>query len=223
MNVKDAFSYEGSLVGRRVVIIDDISSTGSTIAECIRELRGKGAEEIIVVLLAVNQLGPTSYWGSEVPAIKCSKCGSDMELNVNRNGQFFYSCLACYKEGRGSSTKSFFPGWKEMCIVENQKYDDLVKLKYQKPLLGEEDDDSLVTFRIINCPYCNSNNPIDLQDISRVSTSDRPMGSDLLLVFDEIVMCEVCGRHFVLKGQVSLYPNNTLEKEDIRIEKYKDE
>lgn len=94
-NIKDVFRYDGDLSGKIVVLIDDVMSTGATIQECIRVLKKARAEDVIVVVLAVNQLGGT-YWSSNQPIIDCPKCGEKMHLLVNsKNKNFFYSCYNC--------------------------------------------------------------------------------------------------------------------------------
>ncbi len=53
-NVKDAFEVrrKDKLEGRRVLLVDDVYTTGSTIRECARTLMEAGAEEIAVLTLA---------------------------------------------------------------------------------------------------------------------------------------------------------------------------
>lgn len=53
-NVRGAYSLAGrsSLVGLRVVLVDDIVTTGATISECCRVLYGAGAREVVCVALA---------------------------------------------------------------------------------------------------------------------------------------------------------------------------
>ena len=58
-NVSDAFRYTGekSLLGRQVVIIDDVMTTGSTISECAKALKEGGAGEITVSVVATPDIG----------------------------------------------------------------------------------------------------------------------------------------------------------------------
>ena len=53
-NVAGAFAVrDASLVrGRRIILIDDVYTTGSTVAECSRTLLGSGAEAVFVVTVA---------------------------------------------------------------------------------------------------------------------------------------------------------------------------
>ena len=52
-NVAGAFRAErASVVGRRVVVVDDVVTTGSTVAELARELRRAGAVSVDVWCVA---------------------------------------------------------------------------------------------------------------------------------------------------------------------------
>ena len=58
-NVKGAFRYTGkqSLMGCPVIIIDDVMTTGSTVSECVRTIKGGGAGSITVCVAAVPEIG----------------------------------------------------------------------------------------------------------------------------------------------------------------------
>ena len=53
-NVRGAFKVRrpGQVAGRRVLLVDDVYTTGATANECARVLRRAGAEEVYVVTLA---------------------------------------------------------------------------------------------------------------------------------------------------------------------------
>ncbi len=54
-NLRDAFTYSGDTLlikGKRVWLIDDVSTTGSTLIECARTLKKKGAKEVWGIVLA---------------------------------------------------------------------------------------------------------------------------------------------------------------------------
>ncbi len=56
LNTKGVYKYYGSsLKGRRVAIIDDVVTTGSTLASSVSELYSKGASNVVCFALAVNQ------------------------------------------------------------------------------------------------------------------------------------------------------------------------
>jgi ComF family protein len=53
-NIKDAFEVheEEKIKGRRVMLIDDVFTTGATVRECSRVLRNSGAHEVFVITLS---------------------------------------------------------------------------------------------------------------------------------------------------------------------------
>ena len=113
-HVKDVFEYSGTLDGKNIVLIDDIITTGATIRSCICALKAKNANEVFVVVLAVNQF-PENYWSSLSPEIQCPHCKNKMTLLVNhKDKSFFYLCRNC------KSTLSFDSGWSQLSARVNQ-------------------------------------------------------------------------------------------------------
>lgn len=52
-NLKDAFQADQKLVeGRHILLIDDVATTGHTLAECAKALRGAGAVEVSALVFA---------------------------------------------------------------------------------------------------------------------------------------------------------------------------
>lgn len=51
-NLRGAFAGSGELAQRRLLLIDDVMTTGATVEECSRELLRCGAESVLVVVLA---------------------------------------------------------------------------------------------------------------------------------------------------------------------------
>jgi ComF family protein len=51
-NLKNAFETRGDVAGKRVILLDDVMTTGATVRECAKTLARAGAGEIIVVVLA---------------------------------------------------------------------------------------------------------------------------------------------------------------------------
>jgi ComF family protein len=53
-NIRDAFSIAepAAVRGRKVLLLDDIYTTGSTIGECVRALKGAGARRIEILTLS---------------------------------------------------------------------------------------------------------------------------------------------------------------------------
>jgi ComF family protein len=55
-NVRGAFAVRGQMAGARVLLVDDVLSTGSTAVECARALRQAGAQEVAVAAVAMAVL-----------------------------------------------------------------------------------------------------------------------------------------------------------------------
>ena len=94
-NVKDAFSFDGSLEGKRVILLDDIITTGETLRECALTLKNAGADKISFLTFAINQK-EIEYGTANQPKVCCPKCGMPMKLFANSKNRFlFYSCREC--------------------------------------------------------------------------------------------------------------------------------
>lgn len=94
-NIRGVFEFRRYLQNKKIVLIDDIITTGATVEECIHVLKRAGAANVSVVVLAINQKG-RSYWCANQPSIICPICGKSMHLLVNSNNQsFFYLCYDC--------------------------------------------------------------------------------------------------------------------------------
>ena len=79
----------------------------------------------------------------------------------------------------------------------------------------EDYDEKISLVRTIVCPYCSTENKIDLQDECEATSKERQMGPEIMHMFDtKENCCKECGRPFRISGYISEYPkfiDNSLE------------
>lgn len=96
-----------------------------------------------------------------------------------------------------------------------------VRLNEYTPNEYEEEGwttDHISLKRIVDCPYCGSSNRIDLTDMCSESSSERPMGLDILYEFDvDDIECSSCGKLFRVSGFISEYPAGAFDSEQIDV------
>jgi len=61
-NVGGAFRVRGRLAGRTVLLVDDVMTSGTTVAECTRLLKRAGAAEVYVAVVATADFDETGLW-----------------------------------------------------------------------------------------------------------------------------------------------------------------
>jgi ComF family protein len=55
-NLKGAFEVKGNIEGMRLLLVDDVMTTGATITECAKVLMKAGAKEVIALTLARSSM-----------------------------------------------------------------------------------------------------------------------------------------------------------------------
>lgn len=53
-NIKNCFSWQGGNINQKILLIDDIATTGSTLNECAKILKQNGAEQVWGLVVAKN-------------------------------------------------------------------------------------------------------------------------------------------------------------------------
>ena len=59
--MKNAFKVQGEVEGKRILLIDDVITTGSTLNECAKELKKNGAAWVTAAAMAT----PTDFFQSD--------------------------------------------------------------------------------------------------------------------------------------------------------------
>lgn len=88
--VKGAFYVSENVVGKDVMIIDDVVASGSTVLEIAKTLYEQGANKVIVIALAANQLTESSL---VYKSLTCDYCDSPVVLRLNKKkNTLFFGC-----------------------------------------------------------------------------------------------------------------------------------
>lgn len=83
--VRGVFSTRYDWKKNRVIILDDVMTTGATTAECIATLKGGGARDFLVLALGKDQ--------RTLERKECPRCGRIMKIRTNRQeGSKFWGC-----------------------------------------------------------------------------------------------------------------------------------
>jgi hypothetical protein len=100
--VKGAFKSTKDWKGKRVILVDDIHTSGATTDECAKMLMKGGAKEVLLVCLAKEQfaLDPKT----------CDLCGAPMYVRTGReSGNRFWGCNNFFS--KDEATKCNYMEW----------------------------------------------------------------------------------------------------------------
>jgi len=100
--VEGAYETEYDWKGLRVLLVDEVHTTGSTCEECASVLKAAGADDVHVVCFAKDQ------HAVDAPQT-CPKCGLNLKVRTNRgDNSKFWGCSGWKKGGGGCDyTRSF--------------------------------------------------------------------------------------------------------------------
>ena len=91
LNIQGAYQASDKFRGKHVVLIDDVISTGVTAFEAAKVMYEKGASQITILVLAINQFPNNLRRINHKPLI-CS-CGRNFQLRFNHtNNVPFFGC-----------------------------------------------------------------------------------------------------------------------------------
>lgn len=102
---------------------------------------------------------------------------------------------------------------------DNEEYEE-----YEDCEDCEDYDEKISLVRTIICPYCSTENKIDLQDECEETSKERQMGPERIYMFDTKENCCIkCGRPFRISGYISEYPMGAYNSEEIKVVPIEDE
>ena len=105
--IKGALKASQRVRGKKVVLLDDVYATGSTMNECIKTLRDAGAAQVFPIVLAYHPLHCTSLGKLEDGLPVCEKCKGKLVPRFKKSsGDLFYGCEN-FLQGEGHSMRQF--------------------------------------------------------------------------------------------------------------------
>ena len=106
-NVRGIFRAQG-VEGAKVLLVDDIATSGATLVECTRALLGAGASEVVALAIGLNQ-NVIPYDQDE--SLDCDRCdGGRMQIRFPQdNDRAFWGCEN-YRETQCDYTKKWEEG-----------------------------------------------------------------------------------------------------------------
>lgn len=120
--VKDAYEANKSAVaGKRIVLLDDVVTSGSTLNECIRQLTKAGAKEVIPIVLAYKPFKNKIIQGlgDTPPYTNC--CDWPQVVRFNRDhGEPFFGCSAWHYGDEVNHKYSKFVETRAKILIESE-------------------------------------------------------------------------------------------------------
>ncbi|RTL42448.1 MAG: ComF family protein [Candidatus Melainabacteria bacterium] len=99
-NVAKVFSVQKDVQGKRIVIIDDVITTGATINACIEQLKAAGASSITCVFLAYH---PYAIKTRPFEYFSCYTCEEPLDVKFESDSDI---CFECHHESDSEAVHS---------------------------------------------------------------------------------------------------------------------
>jgi hypothetical protein len=103
-NVRGVFSLTSSVRDKKIIVVDDVTTSGATLMETTELMTNAGAKQVKLFALAYHPENLT-----EAPAILiCPQCGREMSPRLRKNdGQPFYGCQGFFERPSCKNSMSF--------------------------------------------------------------------------------------------------------------------
>lgn len=119
--VKDAFAASADVAGKKIVLVDDVRTTGSTLTECAKTLFEAGAKSVIPVTLAYKPLKNIDVKIDDLPPYT-GCCNWPGVIRFNRiHGEVFFGCSAWYYGDQVTHQNSKFAEITRTMLLKSDK------------------------------------------------------------------------------------------------------
>ncbi|CAN5440404.1 hypothetical protein BH10CYA1_BH10CYA1_62160 [soil metagenome] len=106
--VKGAFQASPDVAGKRIVLLDDVQTTGATLNECIHMLKNAGAQSVMPLVLGYHPYALQTLGLTDDHELRCH-CNSTLIGRCNNTGDPFFGCSG-WKPGQNHATRNFLQG-----------------------------------------------------------------------------------------------------------------
>lgn len=106
--VGGAFQASADVKGRRIILLDDVQTTGATLNECISVLKNAGAQSVLPLVLGYHPYELQTLELTDDLELHCH-CKKNLIGRCNATGEPFFGC-AGWQPGQAHTTRNFAQG-----------------------------------------------------------------------------------------------------------------